>query len=177
MKKLLATVAACAVVASAAYADATVALNNFAANPIYLLSEGTLAGADVMVEFWGGPVGGDIAMISNTDGVSAWPVEYEGFFDGGVGVVPGVADSADAQLVMRAYQGETYDGAFGAAPTAEVMWTQATGAWNPNAVPPAPPTGPDLAYTDTPVLNVVPEPSTIALGLLGAAVLLLRRRK
>lgn len=173
MKKALALLAALTLMGAAnIWAAATVTLSNYDSNmPIFYNAVGTLAPLDgTFVELIGpnGPVtptGGGSSILSLAE---------PGFFDGGFGVVPGVADSAQAALTLRAWRGAaTWDVA---AERGEVSWTQATGAWDPTAVPPAAPSGPALAIPSSPLI-VVPEPSTIALGILGGAALLLFRRK
>lgn len=103
--------------------------------------------------------------------------DVPGFFDAGVGVVPGVVDRATAcfQLwLCQARQGQVDFGVDRINQTAR--WSQATGAWDPAAQPPLPPAGPPLQLPIPTWVVDIPEPSTLALGLLGAAALFLRRR-
>ncbi len=90
--------------------------------------------------------------------------------------VPGVAAGSQATLVMRAWEGASYEAAVAAGGLygQSAPFTITLGG--------TPPTGAPLP--DTPLLGlqsfmigIFPEPSTLALGLLGAAVLLCRRRK
>jgi len=96
------------------------------------------------------------------------------FFDVGYGFVIGVAPGASGAFQVIAWQSgyASYAAAQAAGAWTEVsqIWTQGTG------------THPPLPALPTPtVLQVpafpTPEPSTIALSLLGAAALFLRRRK
>jgi len=191
MKKL-AILAALTMLSFSVKADkATVNLNNFDANggngvPIYLVTSGTLAPtAGVFVQILGGPSGGEQSAVQDKTGaaIAPWAMGTggagAGFFDNGVGIVPGVADGAQANITLQVWQG-TAAGGFGAATTkASATWTQATGSWTSTQVPPAPFPNVALAIpgTSLTMTGVVPEPSTIALGLLGGLALLIRRRK
>lgn len=173
MKKALALLAALTLMGAAnIWAAATVTLNNYDSNmPIFYQTTGSLAPLEgTFVEL----VGTSGAVIPTGGGSSIISMAEPGFFDGGFGVVPGVTDGSSAALTLRAWRGAaTYDAA---SEKGEVTWTQNTGAWDPAAVPPAAPSGPALAVPSS-VLIAVPEPSTIALGILGGAALLLFRRK
>lgn len=178
MKKTLALAAALTVLWTASsWAAATVGLNNYGTgagqifweqtpgNPIAAPTAGTFV--QLVVTATGAPV------TDAATGDALIAMSEDGRFYGGTGVVPGAADSATVELTLRAWR----DAASWDAATARgsATWSQATGAWNPQAVPPAPATGPDML--NPAVTIVVPEPSTIALGLLGGAALLLFRRK
>ncbi len=95
-----------------------------------------------------------------------------GFFDGGVGVVPGVTAGATATFQLTGFVGTN---PLRPAPFETATWTQATGTWDDTAIPPQPPTGPVL---QVPPLSVrAPEPTTIALGMLGLGAMFLSWRK
>ncbi len=102
------------------------------------------------------------------------------FFDQGYGFVAGVAPGAVGSFQVIAWQSgfasyaaAVAGGGWVTDPNNPVTWTQATG------------THPALPALKTPTVlalpgavhMVVPEPTTIALGVLGAAAFLLRRRK
>ena len=112
---------------------------------------------------WGTPV------VDMTTQSSIIPLTEDGFFFGGVGVVPGLADNATTEFTLRIWRGAArYDAA---AERESFTWTQATGSWDLNSVPPAPPIGDAL---QNPVLcHYIPEPGPIALGLIGGAAMLL----
>jgi len=171
-----------------AAAEATVTLNNFDSNipVLYVASAGGTAvaapgSANINVQLMGGPSATQLQPVVPSGGGSAViPVAgtaaggVAGFFDGGVGVVPGVAANATATFQLWAFVGSTPSGQY-----ASATWTQATGSWDPTVVPPAPATGPTLAIPSGGVTvggATIPEPSTIALGLLGLGALLIRRR-
>lgn len=152
------------------WSAATISLNNYdSGNPIFLFSDTLLPakGSYVqLISMGGGPV------VPASGESSIIPLTEDGFFFGGVGVVFGVADYSTAEFTLRAWTaGNTFDDAMY---KGSISWSQQTGGWNPNAVPPAPPMGPSLA---NPVFIMLPEPSTIALGVIGGAAMLLPRRK
>jgi len=167
-------------------AAAVVNLNNYDSNiPVmYQASAGaaivTAPDTGVYVQLLGGAVGGALAPVTigaTTDSIITG-FDGGGFFDKGSGVIPGLADKAQADFQLLAWSGAT---TFAAAPltfTSE-KWTQATGASNPAAQPPQPADNVALNIPTSGILvgPAIPEPSTIALGLLGAAALLIRRRK
>jgi len=173
MKKILALAAALTVLWTAnTWAEATINLNNLTGGSIFYLTEGTLApaaGTFAQVLYNG------TALTDRDSGLSTFELIDSGLFYGGTAVVPGLADSATAEFTLRAWKGAAGSTWDAAAERGSVTWSQATGAYNPNAVPPAVFAGPDLS--NPAVTIVVPEPTTIALGLLGGAALLLFRRK
>lgn len=173
---------------SAAFAQqATVTLNNYDSNVqiMYVASAGTAAvpaplTANINVQLMGGPSATQLQPVTLAGTTTSLiPVSgAAGYFDGGVGVVPGVTAGATATFELWAFVGNDPNAA-----TAQLgksaQWTQATGSW-PGA--PTPPTGPTLNIPASGVTvggagPAVPEPSTIALGLLGLGALLIRRRK
>jgi hypothetical protein len=190
MNKTLAVLASLAVMGSAAdcMAAAVVNLNNYDANvPImYQATAGAAAVTapnTVFVELMAGPVGGALVptTIGSSTDTSFTSLDGGGFFDKGVAVIPGVTGGSQADFQLVAWdQGTSYDTASLKGST--VKWTQATGTWDPAAQPPATPPSvtlniPASGLTIAPVGPAIPEPSTIALGLLGAGALLIRRRK
>jgi len=181
MKKTLALVAALTVVGGTAscFGAATVLLNNYDAN-FPILFNGANAPVDgTYIQLIGGPVGGTLAPVTQAkpgSTASVFGMTEPGFFDSEVGVVPGVT-SGDAQLQLIAWRGSA-DLASATDVGRSAVWTQSTGSWDPAAQPPAAPTGPAMALPGSfTIVATVPEPSTLALGVLGAAALLIRRRK
>lgn len=154
---------------------ATVSLNNYdSGNPVAFCGYdswpvGLAPAQGTYVELFhrGAPV------VDITTQSSIIPLTEDGFFFGSVGIVPGVADNATTEFELRFWTGsDPWDLA---TQRGQATWTQVTGSWNPNSVPPTPPTG---AALQNPVLCFyIPESSTIALGLMGGAAMLLLRRK
>jgi len=159
--------------------NATVLLNNYDSNiPVLYMATPTStavpAGANVSVTLMGGPSAGQlqpVVVAGTTKSVIA--LDGAGFFDGGVGSVPGVTAGGTATFRLDAFLTSSPGSVFSSA-----TWTQATGKWD-DTPPASPPSGvPTLAVPAGGVtVGAVPEPSTIALGLLGLGALLIRRRK
>jgi hypothetical protein len=131
-----------------------------------------LAGTQFTAQLWGGPSPDNLQPIPTVTtfrtGAGAGFVTPAGEV-----AVPGVAGGGTAHLQLRAWDnttGATWEtaGLKGASPTFTV-----SGLGNPGAVPPTPP--PNLVGLQS--FALVPEPSTIALAVLGAVALFLRRRK
>jgi hypothetical protein len=84
--------------------------------------------------------------------------------------VNGVAAGQQVQVVLRAWEGASYDTASIRGQSTPITITLG------GDIPGAPPAVPAL-LTGLAGFSMIPEPSTMALGLLGAAALLYRRRK
>lgn len=171
MKKL-AILAAAAMMTVGAYAQGTVNNANFVSGvldaPVFDVDGTTrLAGANYMAQLYAGPAGGSLAAIGS-------PVAFKtgsgaGYFLGGAATIPTVAPGANADIKIVAFQGASEASAV-ATGSSSVFTVQTGGAGNPPGLPA------NLVGLTSFSLQV-PEPSTIALGILGAAALLLRRRK
>jgi hypothetical protein len=151
-------------------AEATVKMNNIDSHkPILALPDGTLLdGKDVYVELYGGPIGGTLFPVIPV-GISDSRIRLSqpGYFDAGVGVVPGILGNSYAEFYIRAWFGwPYYDSAsyFNQSP----HWTQKTGLWDPKSG--LVPTGPALDVSASFVV-ALPEPSGAALGIVGGAAL------
>jgi hypothetical protein len=177
MKKLLVAIAA-VLTSVALHAQGTVVFDNLSIDtpaPIYI--QGTTTGAGTLP-------GSQAALYADTGaGWTLVPGSVTSFFsNSGPGAaflssiavaIPGVTPGTEATLQVWAWagsgafgdQGNTYAGK---SPTFTAL---TGGAGNPPSTP--------TALNNFPSFEVVPvpEPSTIALGLIGAGALLLRRRK
>jgi hypothetical protein len=183
MKKLYTLIAVALAAAGSVMAQGTVFLNNYdSGKGIFNGNATTAAPVGTQVEVLGGLNSGALAPIATALGVSKYTItagdlnangaNSGSFFDYGFGGIPTVAPGATATLLVRAWMGAaTYDTAL---TKGSVTWTQATGT-----APPAPnlPAPTILAMPSTLVMQTIPEPSAIVLGIVGAAALLLRRRK
>ena len=125
---------------------ATVMLNNYDAN--LLIRQITplmpAQGGDIWVELLGGPAGGAMTpVVDAAFGLTKFNLSDPGFFDGGCGLVQGVQANEQAQFQLRAWRGAA---SFEAATERGVseVWSQVTGRWNADALPPFPPQGPAL---------------------------------
>ena len=152
-------------------ADSTVRLNNRDANqPIYDNNLQTPAfGPEYYVEVLAGPVGGVLSPITLAGSTEThFPFTEPGYFDAGVGIIPGVMDGGPADFMIRAWKKSADFVADGLS----AKWTQLTGSWNPVSGSPDAASTPVLKIPSITVINVpVPEPATIALGLLGLTLL------
>ena len=183
MKKLLVTLAAVLVSAST-FGQGTINFNNLASgatppiNAPILRPDGTGAGL---------APGGSSAQLYLVSGSTftaiptvlqfrTSPAAAAGYVNnGGTVQVPNVAGGTAVQVVVRAWEngaagGATWDTALTRGQSAILNLTLG-GAGSPPSVPT------DLVGLTSFTMAVIPEPSTMALGLLGAAALLYRRRK
>jgi hypothetical protein len=167
---------------------ATVAINNIDANtPVYYTATDSLPlnimpiNQNVYVQLLGGPVGGSLTPIFNLNGESAFQIDQiPGYFNGGIGMVPGVIPGGFAEFELRAWQGKKNDDFENTFVNRAITgrWAQQTGVWNDQLVPQPPPTGESMLNQGTLIFHffqIVPEPSNIALLCLGMAVLIFFR--
>ena len=160
-------------VADTCFGAAAVLLNNYDANtPIYFLP-GRIAGEGWYIQIYAGPDAASVVpLVSTGGGNGVFSLgDNPGFFDGGIGNIPGLADNAPATFVAQMWRGDNVPGGWATAgPSGSVRWTQATGNNSPPNLP-AP------AKLEFPNVLIAPEPATWVLGLIGASVLLFFRRK
>ena len=179
MKKLIATTLLCTAAGLAAFGQGTVNFANVGVGlnaPVFLNDGVTKAASGYTAILMAGASATSLSQIA-TASVSS------GYFLGGTQVIPGVAGGATADILIEIYQ--TTSGSFASAKSANVANTWAwSGGGTPFALkladPTATPPQTPAALTGlTPLtLNSVPEPSTFALvGLGAAAMLIFRRRK
>jgi len=188
MKKLT-LIAASLIAALNIYAQGDVIFDNFGGGLVHNDRTGADVGTGdgVVVQLYASmTAGGTFTAVPNS--IVQVGVLADGFYDGGVIRIPAsiIGAGAGAFMEVRAWEsayGATYEEAVAAANMggrpalrgiSNRFSVNATG--NPNASPPGTP----VALSDlTPGFSVaVPEPSVIALGLIGAgALLVLRRRK
>ena len=156
-----------------AYADATVHLSSYDSHmPVLFQNSETLAaGPDFYVEVLGGPVGGYLAPLEPI-GASTPIIKLNdpGYFDAGIGVIPGVRDGGVADFQVRAWYGSPdYDHA-AAGVGLSIRWTQIVGGWDPTSG--VAPTGPTLQMGSPVWVGFpIPEPSVMGLAILGAGLI------
>lgn len=199
MKKLIAIGAGVLLVNLSALAQGTVFLQNFGTgftgsgvkNPSGVL---VTAGSPYTIELLAGtvapPVGGSLSPLSTPIMTTTWA--GGGIFGlgdpAGERVLPGFAAGTFPFFQLRAWNNtggvNTYASALaaGAAYVYSPVWQLVAGGGlsglgNPAGVPTAIPGSPLFGMPPGFQLIPVPEPSTIVLGVLGAAALLFRRRK
>jgi len=180
MKKLILAVAA-VMVSVAAFAQGVVVFNNRVGSEVnarVLLPDGvTGAGAGYSAQLYGGKEGtaaGALAALEPKTTFRTSSAAAQGYVNGVNVAIPGVAPGAKAAIVMKAYNGADF--ASSSIKGESNLITVTVGGDN------LPPTnlvglqGFTLAGGTTPTPDI-PEPSTIALAVIGAGALLLRRRK
>jgi len=179
MKKILSVLAALAVIGSAScFGAAAVNLSNYDVNnPIFFDKTGTLAGTGCYVVLMSGP---DV-IASTGGGTGVFSLSGDpGFFDGGVGnLASTVPDNSNADFTLWAWKG---DGTLAGLAAAQAAGLATSASWNQKTGANTPPALPSAAVLNVPAGMIipavaVPEPTTLALGLIGAAGLLFFRRK
>lgn len=173
MKKLL-TIAACFCALSAlnAYAQGSIAFGNRVAGvvdaPVFDVGGAKLAGPDAYAQLYAGPSATALAPVGS-------PVAFRtgagaGYFPTTATSVGTVAPGGQAYIQVKAWQGAAGSSFEAAAIKGEgnVFTVTTGGAGSPPSLP--------ANLTGLTSFTLVPEPSIIALGLLGAAALMLRRR-
>jgi len=186
MKKLILTGLLVGVVASA-FAQGQVTLRNIfnsdtsptaAVNGLFFLDTGSGAvpiTSDFNAVFYGGANAGSLNQLASFVGAGAAGDNAAGpgtFFSSTIATVPGVP-SGTGTFKVEAWLGSALSYAAASGAKGTLTWVNPVG--NPAASPPDVP--PDLTGMGAVVL-VIPEPSTFALAGLGAAaVLIFRRRK
>jgi hypothetical protein len=180
MKKLLVTLAAVLVSASA-FGQGTINFNNLVSSaginaPVFkpdgVTGAGAGAGASAQLYLVTGAAGSEtytpiptVLQFRTTPAGTA-----QGYVNNPTTVqVPNVAPGSPANVVLRAWEGASYDTASVKGQSALVSIPALGGAGQPPSVP--------ANLVGLTSFSMIPEPSTMALGLLGAAALLYRRRK
>ena len=189
MKKLLLTVTfACAAITAFAQGqlnfanDTTTRLTN-AAGANYPAAGSSAHKAGI---YWGplGTAEGSLNLLpAGSNGVTTTWSPFSGIFSGGTATFPTLGQIA---VQIRVWSANFADYAAAVAGNGETGKgrIQTITLGNPNSIPPGTPTsltapgGSDTPFQRFAVVGVVPEPSSIALGLLGlGAIVLFRRRK
>lgn len=170
MKKLILTVAA-VMVSVAAYGQGQITFNNRVSgvvdarvtwSPADLLA-GQGVGAGYTAQLFGGANASSLAALNPSTTFRTSSAAAQGYVNGVVVDVPGIAPGNNATVVMRVFDSSNTKIGESAAITI---------ALGGGTVPPA-----NLAGMQAFTVSVIPEPSTIALAALGIGALLLRRRK
>jgi len=175
MKKVIIAIASL-MVAVASYAQGTLVFNNRIPGVVdaRVTFGGAGVGAGFTAELLGGPVGGTLQPLTPTATFRTSPAAALGYINAPASavVVPGVPAGGTAQIVMRAFNGATYESSSIRGQSTPIT-VGPLGGTPPGGAPLTPPNLVNLQ-----AFELVPEPSTIALGVLGlAGALLLRRRK
>jgi hypothetical protein len=176
MKKILFALGAL-MVATSVFGQGTVTFNNrntaagIDAKVLDKAGGVGVSGADFKADLIAGPAGtalSALTLVPNST-TSFRTGAAAGYVNSITVTIPNIAAGAQATVAMRAYNGATYQGSSLYGTSAPI--TIPTG--NPTTSPPGTPT--DMVGLTG--FALVPEPSTIALAMLGLAGLLIRRRK
>jgi len=172
MKKTLIALAAL-MISVAAYGQGAVVFNNRVGTSVVApvsRPNGAGAGAGVQAQLFLVGAGGALTPLTPATTFRTGSAAVEFFVNGVDVTIPTIAPGNPATLRMRAWEGaagSSYDASLLRGQSNDITVTLGGGT-----LPPA-----NLVGLTGFSLVVIPEPSTIALGLLGAAALLLRRRK
>jgi MYXO-CTERM domain-containing protein len=178
MKKLMITAAAL-MVACAAYGQGAFLFNTHdttAGNVVNFTFNGAAAsGSDLFVQVWAGP-NKDITTMTALTPILALDNTgtKAGYTDPLLATytVPGMGNGTAVWVAYQGYEGTSLASAIATSP---VMFSTAQVAL---AEPPSPPNEVALGTQNGVAIGIVPEPTTLALGLLGLGTLLaIRRRK
>jgi hypothetical protein len=153
--------------------QATVSLNNFDLNNPIRDQFGRLAPAELThIQLLAGdnPYQLEPVLIAGTT-TSIISLVIDGYFDAGVGVIPGVEPKDNVTMEARVWMyADYYENA---TVKTTMQWTQETGYWNDIDEPPSPPTGPVLTM---PKITFIPEPSNLSLIIFGLVILFVLKR-
>jgi len=164
---------------------------SFSAQALPNVNLTTFDAAVTIFDIGGGPLDGGFAeVLAGPDAASLVPVSNgstttffvgglngAGNFDGGSGPVTGVPDNSTAVFIVRAWKGaSTFDAATIRGQSAQFSNSVGSGG---DGVPASAPNPAPLLSMPSFTLSstVVPEPTTMALGLFGAGAFFMRRRK
>jgi hypothetical protein len=185
MKKTLATIITVGALVASSYAQGTVNFANAAASVVKqwtTLTDSTLinvpaAGGRVEL-LWAAVGTTDLSAFSSINATAGFIAP--GRFSGGTVTVPVTVAGSGAAFVVRGWTGSSLTWA-GINPVTDqtgvssIFTLAATG--NPTTVPPGTPASINPAFTGLTLAPPVPEPSSMVLAGLGAASLLLFRRR
>ena len=172
MKNAILALAALMVTA-ATYGQGTVVFNNrnptFGIDARIFLGTEPISDASFKAQIYAGPEGTAVGSLKAVPGTTSFRTgNSAGYLNPIPLQVPGIAGGAKATLVMRVYNGASFESSsiFGTSnPITITLGAAGT------------PPGPGAELIGLQGFTIIPEPSTIALGILGAAILLLRRRR
>lgn len=155
-------------------AAATVALNNKDANVRIILSTEPWAVGNIYVKVFAGVDGqANIPVEQVGTGQTVFQVDKNGYFDGGIGIIPGVINGGGTiTLLLKAWYAPNPDVKDSNVRGATLSWMQQCGNWNPASGLPA--TGPVFRLSASPTFQAysVPEMKSYTQGLFGGTALL-----
>lgn len=173
MKKTILTMLAAVAVAATSYGQGTVVFQNAPSSLISFNGVTATAAQNVKATLWWAPEGTtDLGLFTQAGGLVNVGTPLAGRFSGGTFTVQTAAPGGTATLLVRAFVGADWASALSRGESS--IFTTPTG--NPNIVPAGTPTTISGLFGPINVVTV-PEPSSMALAGLGAASLLMFRRR
>lgn len=177
MKKLLLAAACILAMVSSLAADGQVNFSNLQSGTKIFKPDGTtpLVGPDFVAQLWWSATNDEASMaaVGATQAFKTQGSGFEGLFTGKARTIPGSDGVKTFFFQIRAW--EAAGGADWASASVSGKLFGKSEIFT--AVPTLAPATPADLLNFTKSFNVIPEPSTIALGVLGAAALLALRRK
>jgi hypothetical protein len=173
MKKTILAVLAVAAMAASSYGQGTIVFQNGTANLISYNGVSATAAMGVKVQLWYAPAGTtDLNLFQALANITAVGTPLAGRFGAGTLTIPGVTPAGGTvAAIVRGFDGADWGTSLGRGQSG--IFAIDTG--DPTTTPAGTPTATTTLFG--PINVVVPEPSSIALAGLGAASLLLFRRR
>jgi hypothetical protein len=173
MKKTILAILAMTAVAVSSYGQGTIVFANGTGDIVSFNGAPAVSANGVKVQLWYAPVGTlDLTLFQPLANMTAVGTPLAGRFSGGTLTIPGIAPAGGSvAAIVRAFNGADWASSLGRGSSG--IFTLDTG--DPTTVPAGTPT--TTAGLFGPINVVVPEPSSMALAGLGAASLLLFRRR
>lgn len=174
MKKTLVTMLAAIAVAASSYAQGTVTFANAATSIIQLNGVSATSAAGVKATLWAAPQGTtDVNLFTLVGAAVNVGTPQAGRFSGGTYTVPAGTPGGSVALLVRAFVGADWASSTASGQSA-IFTVASTG--NPLTTPAGTPATISGLYGTINVTSV-PEPTSMALAGLGAASLLIFRRR
>jgi len=174
MKKTILAIMAGAAFAASSYGQGTIVFANGTGSVISLNGVSATAAQGVKAQLWYAPLGTtDLSLFTALSSTAAVGTPLAGRFSGGTQTIPGINPAGGSvAAIVRAFDGATWATSFGQGQSA--IFTVDTG--DPTSIPAGTPTSVAALFGPINVVTV-PEPSSMALAGIGAASLLLFRRR
>lgn len=176
MKKLLLVTVACAATALTGFAqDGTVNFNSRTVGAVVTDIEGNTVGAGILGQLVWGTAADSLAPVGvATEFYTGTLSSRQGTVSGGAVTIPGAGD-VSGFMALIAWDSTVGDGTYEGAKSAGGQYGMSEVFGITPTVAPFTPA--DLVGLTSFQLEIIPEPSTFALGLIGIGALMLRRRK
>lgn len=141
------------------FASATIRLNNKDSKIPILPANIPWVTGDVYVEVLGGPGTSFASVYQEGTGLTVFKVDKQGFFDAGIGIIPGVSGGTEVDLKLRVWYGP--GSFFGSSVRGEsIVWSQVCGDWIPSKG--FAPTGSVLRLPSSPIFELTTIPNVVS---------------